>query len=154
MNKKCISAITVLLIVILGGAYKFLIQGSVSESPDGRKAIHLTAYERDLVLKEMRAFLVSVQQITKGISENDMARVTEYAKKAGRAAQQEVPVTLMGKLPLSFKKLGFDTHSKFDFLAMDAESLADSSHALTQLATLMENCVACHAAHRLEIINK
>ena len=135
----------------MGGAYKFLIQGSVSSDTDGRTAIHLTAGERDLVLKEMRAFLESVQQITKGISNNDMRLVAEYAKKVGSAAQNEVPGTLIGKLPIAFKKLGSDTHAKFDLLALDAESLGDSSHSLKQLSELMENCIACHATHRFEV---
>lgn len=154
MNKKCIALILLLLLIIVGGAYKFMIQGSVSSGSDGRTSIHLSTGERDLVFKEMRAFLESVQQITKGISNNEMALVAEYAKKVGRAAQNEVPVTLMGKLPIAFKKLGFDTHSKFDLLALDAESIGDSSHSLTQLSELLENCVACHATYRLEVSEK
>ena len=71
----------------------------------------------------MREFLTSVQQITKGISENDMKLVVDYARKVGRAAQGEVPGTLMAKLPMQFKQLGFDTHTKFDQLAMDTEDL-------------------------------
>jgi hypothetical protein len=149
MNTKCLSVIAVLMLVILGGAYKFIVEGSTSESTDGRLAIHLNASERDLVLKEMRSFLVSVQQIAKGISEDNMDRVSKYARQAGAAAQEEVPVTLVGKLPLEFKKLGFDTHRKFDLLALDAESLGDGNHALKQLTELMENCVGCHAGHRL-----
>ena len=148
MNKTCIAVISVLALVIIVGGYKFIVQGSVSKGTDGRMAIHLYASERDLVLEEMRGFLVSVQQIAKGISEDDMEHVAEYARKAGSSAQGEVPATLIGKLPLSFKKLGFDTHSRFDTLALDAESLGDSGHALSQLATLMENCVACHAVYR------
>lgn len=151
MNKKCFVIIAVLLLVIVGGAYKFIIQGSVSSGTDGRMTIHLSTIERDLVLKEMRAFLESVQKITKGISNNDMELVAEYAKKVGRAAQQDVPGTLMGKLPISFKKLGLDTHTKFDLLALDAESLGDSSHTIRQVSELLENCVACHASHRFEV---
>lgn len=154
MNKKYLIVIVFLLLVIMGGAYKLLIQGSVSKSTDGRMAIYLNASERDLVLEEMRAFLDSVQKITKGLSENNMELVVKYAKKVGRASQGETPGTLMEKLPISFKKLGFDTHSKFDLLALDAESLGDRDHALTQLSILMKNCVACHAAHRLQVEEK
>ena len=130
MNNKCLSVIVVLVLVIVGGAYKFIVEGSTSESTDGRLAIHLNASERDLVLKEMRSFLISVQQIAKGISEDNMDHVSTYARKVGAAAQEEVPVTLVGKLPLEFKKQGFDTHKKFDLLALDAESLGDDGHAL------------------------
>ena len=152
MNKMCIAVIFVLVLVIIVGGYKFIVQGSVSEGTDGRMAINLDASERDLVLEEMRGFLVSVQQIAMGISEDDMEHVVEYARKAGSSAQGEVPAALIGKLPLSFKKLGFDTHSRFDTLALDAESLGDSGHALNQLTTLMENCVACHAVYRFVVM--
>ena len=62
-----------------------------------------------------------------------------------------IPGTLVGKLPVQFKKLGFDTHAKFDQLALDAEEFGDSDHALSQLSTLMKNCTACHAAYRFDI---
>ena len=151
MSKKCSGVIVLLLLVIAGGVYKFIFQGSASEGTDGRMAIHLTSGERNLVLTEMRAFLESIQQVTKGITADDMKLVAEYARKSGKAAQGEVPGTLVGKLPLQFKKLGFDTHAKFDQLALDAEEFGDSSHALLQLSTLMENCIACHAAYRFSI---
>ena len=68
MNKKCSIVIGLLLVVIAGGIYKFIFQGSVSDSTDGRSEIHLNSSERDIVLAEMRAFLASVQQITQGIA--------------------------------------------------------------------------------------
>lgn len=154
MSKKCWLIIIVLLFVILGGAYKFLIQGSTTKSQDGRLAIHLNAGERDLVLSEMRSFLASVQQITTGLAKNDMTLITKYAKKVGKGAQGEVPGTLMGKLPMEFKKLGLDTHMKFDQLALDASAMGDSNQVLEQLSTLMQNCVACHAIYRLETSEK
>jgi len=151
MTKKCIVSILLLLLIIGGGAYKFLLQGSVSSGTDGRISIHLSAAERDLVLAEMRAFLESVQQVTRGIAAEDMQAVIVAAQRSGRAAQAEVPASLVGKLPMAFKRLGFDTHSKFDQLAMDGKDLEDGGHSLTQLATLMENCVACHASYRFEV---
>lgn len=154
MNKKCSGIIAILFLVIIGGIYKFIFQDSVLFHADERTAIHLNHQESNLVLAEMRVFLTSVQQITKGISENDMKLVIDHARKAGRAAQGEVPGTLMAKLPIQFKQLGFDTHAKFDQLAMDAEDLGDSNHALSQLSTLMQNCVSCHAAYRIDTSNK
>ena len=80
-----------------------------------------------------------------------MTLVADAARKSGKTAQAEVPGSLVGKLPLPFKKLGGDTHMKFDQLAMDAEDLGDAEHALQQLSTLMNNCVSCHAAYRIDI---
>lgn len=149
MNKLYLGIIAFLLIVIVAGAYQFLIRGSALKSADGRLVLQLEPGERDLVLTEMRGFLVSVQQIVKGVSENDLKLVAEYAKQSGRAAQAHVPASLMGKLPIAFKQLGFDTHARFDQLALDAGKAGDAGHVLAQLSTLMNNCVACHASYRI-----
>jgi hypothetical protein len=92
-----------------------------------------------------------VQQITKAVSENDLKAAAVSARKVGSAVQATVPGTLMGKLPMEFKALGFDTHAKFDQLAMNVEDLEDSQQALVQLSELMQNCVACHEAYRIDI---
>lgn len=99
----------------------------------------------------MRTFLITVQQITQGITDDNMDYVASSAKQVGNAAQAGVPGSLVGKLPLEFKKLGFDTHSKFDQLAMDAEDLGDREHTLTQLSELMQNCISCHTMYRFSI---
>ncbi len=66
------------------------------------------------------------------------------------AAQEAVPSSIAGKLPLQFKQLGADTHRQFDTLALDAEQLGDPQHTLQQMGKLMNNCIACHATYRLE----
>ena len=151
MCKTCWSIAIIMSLVTVGMAYKFIIQGEVIEEPDSRTTILLTQKERDLVLFEMRVFLQSVQQITSGISADDMNLVASSARKSGRNAQIAVPGTLIGKLPIAFKKLGFDTHAKFDELALDAEQLGDGEHTITQLGTLLKNCVACHSAFKFNI---
>ena len=60
----------------------------------------------------------------------------------------------MGKLPMAFKQLGFDTHTKFDQLALDAEQMGDSGQTLEQLGVLMQNCVGCHAGYRIDPVVK
>jgi mono/diheme cytochrome c family protein len=152
MCKTCWLSVVILGVLLLGTVYKFVIEGSTQKSTDNRLAIQLTPGEKDLVLAEMRAFLASVQQITHGVSSKDMKLIASSARTVGLAAQQDVPGSLMGKLPLSFKQLGRDTHAQFDLLALDAEQLEDENHSLAQLGSLMQNCVACHAAYRLEAV--
>lgn len=152
MCKTCWLSVVILAVLLLGTVYKFVIEGSTQQSTDNRLAIQLTAGEKDLVLSEMRAFLASVQQITHGVSSKDMKLIASSARTVGLAAQQGVPGSLMGKLPLEFKQLGRDTHEKFDLLALDAEQLEDENHSLAQLGSLMQNCVTCHAAYRLEAV--
>ena len=145
MTKICWAVIAFLLLIIAVGVYKFVYQGAVSGSSDGRTSISLNAAERDFVLAEMRLFLTSVQQITQGLSADDMQQVAEHARRVGNAVQVQVPASLVGKLPLAA------THSKFDQLAMDAADLGDREHTLAQLAELMQNCVACHAVYRIDV---
>lgn len=149
MNKKCTVIIVLLLMIIGGGIYKFIFEGSTTQSTDGRIAIHLNGGERDLVLGEMRMFLESVQQITAGINADNMKQVAESARKMGQIAQAAVPGSLMGKLPVEFKTLGFVTHKKFDELAFNAEEFEDPAHSLVLLSELISNCVSCHAAYKI-----
>lgn len=79
-----------------------------------------------------------------------MKLVAEYASRAGKAAQQDMPMSLMAKLPMHFKKMGFATHTAFDQLALDAREFGDGGPALTALHELMNNCIACHAAYRID----
>ncbi|MDH5612527.1 MAG: hypothetical protein OEY66_08755 [Gammaproteobacteria bacterium] len=140
-----------LLIVVIAMAYKFIIAGSTSPSDDGRLLLVLEPVERNFVLAEMRTFLSSVQAITAGVSEEDMSKVTEAARMVGAQAQKGMPSSLVGKLPLAFKKLGFDTHNKFDELALNAEQLGDPQHSLRQLTELLNNCVACHSMYKIDV---
>ena len=152
MCKTCWLSVVILAVLLLGTVYKFVIEGSTRTSTDNRLAIQLTAGEKDLVLAEMRAFLASVQQITHGVSSKDMQLIATSARTVGLVAQQGMPGSLMGKLPLEFKQLGRNTHEQFDLLALDAEQLEDAEHSLSQLGALMQNCVACHATYRLEAV--
>lgn len=131
-------------------SYVLLVPGRTTPSSDGRQAVLLPPAERDLVLTEMRTFLASTQAITEALSRDDAQAAATAARAVGVAAQQAVPLSLMRKLPLGFKTLGRDTHEQFDQLALDAEQFGDPQQTLTALSELMQNCVACHAAYRLE----
>jgi hypothetical protein len=143
--------LTVLLALGLAATlYLFIVRGSVTPASDGRTAILLEPGERDLVLAEMRAFLAATQGVLVAATKGDLVAAAVAARGVGAAAQRGVPAGLMGKLPLGFKQLGFDTHSRFDQLALDAESLSDANQTLTALGELLSNCVACHAAYRID----
>lgn len=132
-------------------AYVFLIRGATAPASDGRTAVLMSPGERDLVLAEMRGFLEAVQRITAAVSRDDAAAVTAAAWRVGAAAQRGVPASLAGKLPVEFKTLGFDTHERFDQLAMDAEQFGDTGVVLPAFAELMNNCVGCHAVYRIDL---
>lgn len=150
MCKLCWLLTLVFALLSAGLVYTFLIRGDTVPASDGRTAILLAPGERDLVLTEMRGFLSAVQAITRASVEQDAGKAAAAARQVGMANQQEVPASLVAKLPLGFKKLGFDTHSRFDQLALNAEQFGDAGAVLPELAELMQNCIACHAAYRFD----
>ena len=150
MCKLCWVLVLLLLIGASVVGYRVFVGPQMENSADGRRVIRLAEEERGLILTEMRGFLASVQQITAALAVNDMQQVAEQARRSGHAAQHAVPPLLIAKLPAPFKKMGFDTHAGFDQLALDAEQLGDREHSLTQLGALMQNCVVCHGAYRIE----
>lgn len=152
MCKKCWLLVAILAVALGYMVYAFVLSGETEETADGRQALLLNEAEKDLLLTEMRSFLMAVQQVTDGVTKEDLEQVANSARQVGAAAQQAVPATLTAKLPLEFKKLGFDTHRQFDALALDAEQLGDPQHSLKQLTGLMNNCIACHATYKIRVV--
>lgn len=151
MRAICCVVALVLGLVLAALGYRVIFAGATTPAPDGRSAILLSAGERDLVLTEMRAFLQAVQGIVQAVGAGDPAGAAQAARAVGSAGTDEVPISLMAKLPIGFKQLGLATHGAFDQLALDAESLADLGHIQGQLADLLRNCVGCHAAFRIDL---
>ena len=119
--------------MLIAIGYKF-IQGSVAPSEDERTAVLLNKDERNLILKEMRNFLISTQGVSEAITNNDMQFVAALAKEAGMKAEKNTPGALLSEIPLSMKTLGFDTRKRFDQILSDAIRLKDPSHSRVQLA--------------------
>ena len=143
--------IVVLLLAIAAIAYKFIVAGSTERIDDRRVAVVLEPDERALMLREMRAFVGGVQQITDALSHDDMKSVAKAARAMGTQRSHAVPLALMAKLPLEFKTLALGVHAGFDTLATDAEAIGKPAHTLAQLAGILGKCVACHASYEVKI---
>jgi hypothetical protein len=147
------AVITILLLALSMIGYK-VVQGDVSPSEDERIAINLSKNERNLVLNEMRNFLISTQGVSEAISNNDLKLAAKLASEAGMQAEKNTPGSLLSKIPFAMKTLGFDTRQKFDQIATDALKLNDPIHSRNQLDTLMKNCIACHASFKILEVNE
>lgn len=122
-----------------------LMSGAVV-SAEQRAVIRLTDKERGMVLHEMRQLLFGVQMIIDGLARDDMPAVAESAKALGMDMATEMSPELKGKLPSEFMLMGRSVHAGFDQLAADTAAKRDRELALTQLATTLQTCVACHDA--------
>lgn len=109
----------------------------------------LTKDERNLILDEMREFLVSVQSISEAITAKDMDKVATLSHKAGMAAEEGTPGSLLQKIPLAMKKMGFGVRGQFDEISTAAKENKDPVLARKQLDNLMKTCIACHSIYRM-----
>ncbi len=148
-NFKVLWSVIVLLLAVLTAiGYKF-VQGDVAPSEDERIAVNLSKAELHLVLREMRNFLISIQGISEAISNQNLKLAAKLASEAGMQAEKNTPGSLLSKIPLAMKTLGFDTRQKFDQISSDALQLNDPIHSRNQLDQLMKNCIACHASYKM-----
>ena len=102
-----VGIIAVLLLIIAAMAYKFIVVGSTEKTDDGRVAILLEPGERELMLKEMRAFVESLQLMSLALSQDDMKAVAKAARAMGPAKAHDVPPAMNGKPPLEFRAPAF-----------------------------------------------
>ncbi|MGB5650489.1 MAG: hypothetical protein WBM71_17435, partial [Sedimenticolaceae bacterium] len=88
MRRLCWLLTLIFAAATVGLVYVFVIRGETQPASDGRVAILLAPGERDLVLSEMRAFLVALQTISQAVVDQDAATAATAARMVGGAAQQ------------------------------------------------------------------
>ena len=125
-----------------------------ADESDMRSIIQLSPQHRALVLAEMQQFLAGLQQITEALSRDDLETVATVAHSLGSPMTHHVPPDLKQALPEDFRKQGFRVHSDFDQIALDAGSLADGRHTLSQLGETLSRCVACHSRWQIRTPGK
>jgi mono/diheme cytochrome c family protein len=153
MSTRILPALAIVLwLATIAVAVFFFVRGQTRVAPDGRTAILLAPEERDLVLTEMRAMLVTVQGMVDGVKAENVKQVVQAARASGMAAAADVNPALMAKLPLEFKQLGLGLHKRFDEIAAEADSNASREHILESLSAQLSACVACHASYRIETV--
>jgi hypothetical protein len=153
-NFKILWGVIIFLLLSLAVIGYKLVQGDIAPSEDNRMAVKLSKDERNLVLKEMRSFLISTQGISEAITNSDLKLVAKLAAEAGMQAEKNTPGSLLSKIPLAMKTLGFDTRQKFDQIATDAMQVKDPLQSRNQLDILMKNCIACHASFKILEVNE
>ncbi|MDP2808552.1 MAG: hypothetical protein Q8O34_00195 [Rhodocyclaceae bacterium] len=118
---------------------------------DQRAHLVLLDAERHLVLEEMRNFLAVLQTITDALPRDDMKEVARAARTMGSGAANEIPPQTVAKLPNEFKMLAGGVHTAFDLIALDAETLGDSRHTVSQVSEMLQKCNACHGIYQIKV---
>ena len=105
-----LAIIAVLVVIIVAMGYKFIVAGSAERADDGRLAVTLEPTERALMLREMREFVVGLQAVAEGLAHDNMKAVATASRAMGMARSHDVPIAMIGKLPLEFKTLALGLH--------------------------------------------
>jgi len=146
-NFKQFAAVALGALLIAGAAPA----AGPAKPADQRATLVLLDEERHLVLMEMRNFLAVLQTITDALTREDMKEIARAARTMGSGAANEIPPKTVAKLPEEFKVLAGGVHTTFDLMALDAESLADPKHTLTQVNDLLQKCNACHGIYQIKV---
>jgi hypothetical protein len=106
------------------------------------------------MLSNMRDHLSTLQQIDEALSRNDFAGAATIAEtRLGLSSLQVHDAAHLAPfMPEPMQALGTEMHraaSRFAIEAQDASASNDMRRPLAALATVMQRCVACHAAYRL-----
>lgn len=152
LHARIYQILTILLTLILAALlYKFFTGSTTTPSDDGRASFEVTAAEAVHIQSDMRRFLSAIQQINQGLAEDNMERVSEVATAVGSGNHHSAPITLIAKLPMEFRQLGFSTHSGFSTIATHAEA-GEKAAVIEQLSSTIKNCVVCHESFAITVV--
>jgi cytochrome c556 len=111
-----------------------------------RQSVPVTALERQEILAEMRAMMVAVEGITRGLATGDAEAVVLSARSSA------MPGALSAaSLPEPFRAIGMRTHGALEVLARETAAGATGFQGLNHLSSITGNCVGCHASYRLTV---
>lgn len=150
MKKLTIIIATLSIIVNVGLIYFFFFKGDVIQYKNDRTAVIISPENKEFVLKEMRVFLESLQQINQGLIKGDASLIIEAGNTSGGDAKEHAPRGLIKSLPKDFKNIAFSTHTIFDAIKDSARINFDPLQTRRQLDELLNNCVACHQKYKFE----
>jgi len=151
---KILFAVSGALWATTAGVLVFLfVHGNTSASSDGRIAVHVNAAEKDLILREMRMLLTSLNEVTTYVAGENYGEAAKSAAKVGTAMENAAEAghpALIAKLPMELKRLGFATHEDMDQLSALLMNGSSQREVLSKMSETTSKCVACHSVYRLE----
>jgi len=129
--------------------FLFAVQSAfAAQSEDNRQSMNLTDNEKTVFLADMRKMLASIQGIVIALGTENRQGMIDAAKVSGNQMARDTPMSIKQKLPPSFQAIGAPMHLSFEEFAIRAE-MDDVSDLTVQLGQMMNNCMACHAAFKV-----
>ena len=121
---------------------------------DGRKLVKFPAPMRLHTITSMRDHLLALQEIDIALSKSEFDNAARIAEQRLGMSSLELhgAAHIAPYMPQGMQDIGTEMHrsaSRFAVEAQNASVSNDVRPALAALGTVMQQCVACHAAYRL-----
>ena len=127
----------------------------LAAGPDTREAVHFPRLLREHTLANMREHLATLEKVQDALARGAYDEASSLAEHRlglssleAHGAHEVAPF-----MPAGMQEAGTAMHraaSRFAIEATNAGATGDSKPAMAALARLTAQCVACHAAYRLE----
>jgi hypothetical protein len=138
-----------------GQTHQHMQMETAPQTRDTRQPVKFPSQLREHELANMRDHLSTLAQIQVALSKNAIDEAASLAeKRLGMSSFELHGAHEVAKyMPKGMQEIGSEMHraaSRFALEATNAGATGDIRPALAALATVTQQCVACHAAYRLK----
>ena len=148
------------LVVVIASAYALLAAAQEHEhaapatQSDPRQLVKFPEPMRLHTITSMRDHLLALQEIDLALSKSDFDTASRIAEQRLGMSSLELHGAshIAPYMPQGMQDIGTQMHRSASRFAVEAQSASASNDvrpALAALSTVMQQCVACHAAYRL-----
>lgn len=123
---------------------------SHADDQDNRQKISMPVMMKERMLARMRDHLLALQEIQAAMAGNNLDKASDIAETRLGVSSMPMPMRheMAPYMPQSMRMIGMKMHKAASIFAMKA-SEGDEQRALSSLSEVTQQCVACHAAYRL-----
>lgn len=138
-----------------GQTHQHMQMETAPQTRDTHQSVKFPSQLREHELANMRDHLSTLAQIQLALSKNAVDEAASLAeKRLGMSSFELHGAHEVAKyMPKGMQEIGSEMHraaSRFALEATNAGATGDIRPALAALATVTQQCVACHAAYRLK----
>ena len=128
--------------------------GAAASQGDSRQLVNFPEPMRLHTITSMRDHLLALQEIDVALSKNAFDKAATIAEQRLGMSSLELhgAAHIAPFMPQAMQDIGTQMHRAASRFAIDAQTASVSNDvrpALASLGTVMQQCVACHAAYRL-----
>ena len=121
-----------------------------SNDQDVRQKIKLPAMMKEHMLGNMRDHMLAIHEIQSALAKNEVDKAADIAEqRIGMSSLVEHHAAMMAPyMPKNMQEIGTEMHHAASRFALTVKE-GDAMKSLDGLAKITQQCVACHAAYRL-----